>query len=129
MITDTKKITYKVLSLDVWGHEHHEEPNDEYECPGGARCEGWQINNWFNAGSVEFTAHPIVYNRGTEHEFLSYDFSDNHVKEVLMESGYFQLHVKPDDIEIDSYAENWIDILDAKTGEPLYQLELVEEHV
>jgi hypothetical protein len=59
--------TYKVRSLDVWGHAASECEHDECDCEVTAEgervhdddcnrhehCEGWNINNMFTAGTIE----------------------------------------------------------------------------
>lgn len=112
-------VTIKVTSLDVWGHhpsecEAYDTSTDAGEQQCWDSCGGYQVNNWFDAGTIE----------------LPDDFTDEQLLNELIASGYIKAHVKlEDDVVVqDIYDGETFDLVDNKTGEPLYQFLIVKEN-
>lgn len=86
--------TYKVLSLDVWAGEE----------------EGlWEINNWFNCGSVD----------------IEEDASNEDVLDILHKEGYIS---RVDIAEVQNWGDDFFyQIVDISNNDyPVYQLQLEE---
>ena len=81
------KNTYKVLSIDAWGNEN----------------EGYEWNNWFNAGTIELPENP------TDQEILKCAFDAGYITQI--DGG---------DVEDDQF--NYV-IVDKKSREPLFAIE------
>jgi hypothetical protein len=106
---------FKVISLDVWGHG----PDDcnKYDCKGGDYCDGYTVNQAFYTGR---TVEVPRYNDTCCH--------DAAVIRALVEAGMLtEKCLAPGAIKIDGEDDFMLFIDDAHDGQPLIQLERIEE--
>ena len=104
---------FDLLSLDVWGNKR----------------DGFEINDVHRSGqTLEVPAEQWEFNVETPHAFKSWHIEDADVVRALKDHGYLKKTVRTKRIEIDtggnSFLETRVSINDAKTGEPLWQIEL-----
>lgn len=102
---------FDVWGLDVWGNAK----------------DGFEVNDRSRSGKLEVVAKQIAYNVGTPHEFKSWDISDEAFVKALKAQGYLKKGIHTKSVEIDSpsgFEESGVYINEARTSEPLWQLEL-----
>lgn len=137
--------TYKVWSLDIWGHGS-DECCKSYDCPCvtcpedcEGECEtgethdecvcdcGFQVNDRCQVGAIECQVTVRKHNPGTNFSFDSETVDDREILRVLKEDGFVKESVSLGDVEFDSGDEYSIYLNDAKNGRPVFQLEWDEE--
>lgn len=102
-------MTYDVIALDVWGHASAE--CAEYDCPGGDRCEGFQVNDRWRVGSIEVSE-------------AAYDAA---IVLALEAKGFLTPHgVACAEIE-DNSDGTFLEVVDRETREPFFHLEARDE--
>lgn len=102
--------TYKVISLDVWGHSYKD--CAKYDCPGGDRCDGFTVND----------AHHT--NRTVE---IVEDATDEAIVAALIDAGELNEIARPKGaIKIDGEPDHMLYVEDGEDGRPLIHLECVQ---
>lgn len=125
MTTDeTQKQTFKVISLDVWGHGPDE--HEKYDCDG--ECEGYTVNDAHYTGrEITVEAPRKVYNEGKPQAFAEYHADDSAIIKALVDAGELNdKALEPDAIKIDGEDDYTLFLEDTKTGHPLVHLERVK---
>ena len=94
-------IKLKVLDLDVWGNEK----------------DGFEINNWLTIGVIEFP-------RKTD----AYDIKVSSIKKKLVTEGYLvSSAIRKVELDDCSSMSFFYQVLEKKTGRPLYQIEVAND--
>ncbi len=124
--------TYRVWSLDVWGHAPADCPNgpaQDMDADGDApahecTCEGYSVNDRSEAGNVKIACEGYTFNPGTPHAFDSWCPSPAEILAALQRE-FLKDSLTVDDVDIDtsSGAESDITIDQASDGRPVFQLE------
>lgn len=99
--------TWKVISLDVWGHEPG---GPDCSCSSAYRCEGWTINQAFHTGrTVEAPS----------------DATDDQIVEALIDAGELSWLARGN-VKIDDSGEaEFLYLEGSDDGRPLLHLERV----
>lgn len=92
-------IKLKVIDLDVWGNQE----------------DGFEINNFFNVGEIEFPKKSDPYS-----------ISKSLLKTKLVSGGFLKPEAKRKiDLDDCSYADFFYQVIEKKTGKPLYNIEVI----
>jgi hypothetical protein len=118
----TERQTFKVITLDVWGHGPDE--CAEYDCDG--ECDGYTVNNAFHAGQIEVDAEEHVYNPGTPNEFRDCFADDATMIKALVDGGYLTPNCTAESIEIEGENDYTLYVNRESDNKPLLQLERVK---
>lgn len=99
MYTEPKVNKYKLVSyLDVWGNP----------------IDGWEVNLWFNDYDTDETCLRI-----------SEDATDEEIIDFLIQIGYL-LPTAKETVYLESYDNEFIEIIEKKDDYPLGRLEMIE---
>lgn len=93
-------IKLKVVDLDVWGNE----------------TDGFEINNWFNLGILEFPRKKDAY-----------DIKTSSIKKKLVTEGFLKPSaIRKVDLDDCSSMDFFYQVIEKKTGKPIYHIQLEE---
>jgi hypothetical protein len=116
-------VVFNVQSLDVWGNED----------------DGYEINNWFDAGTLKVPTRETISNVLAYRNAVAKRLSTSRAVDVryhvddedlyrYLKRGYLKPHVRRKQIYIEHLLgdDDVVEIQDAKTDEPLFQLRMRE---
>jgi len=95
----TRIALYRFWTYDLWGNEN----------------DGWEVNDRYDRGLVEVIQEETIYNRGSEHEFVSWECSKESLKEAVAAI-----------VDLDWEGENEYTLYATYEGKPICELEFHE---